>query len=261
MRSPFPGMDPFLEDPEVWPAIHPLLISETCKQLQPEMRVRGYYAQVGERLWVTQADRPVYPDLAVVRVSPPRRAKSGGTATIEPDEPVLLHAVDVEVKENFVHVYDTKGRRLVTSIEFVSPTNKSDAQGRDLYLRKQRELADAGVNLVEVDLLRRGPHTVRVPKSLAESIRPWDYLVSVWRPNQTDYEVYPIALRSRLPRIRLPLRAEDADSVLDLQAVFDEAYDAGPFPAQVDYRAEPTPPLSTDDAQWAHELLQNEALR
>jgi hypothetical protein len=180
---------------------------------------------------------------------------------MEPDEPILLHSVDVDIKETFIEVYDSKGRRLITSIEFVSPTNKSDAEGRELYLRKQRELTDAGVNLVEVDLLRRGPHVVRVPKPLVESVRPWDYIVSVWRPNQTDYEVYPISLRSRLPRIRLPLRADDTDAVLDLQAAFDQAYDAGPFPAQADYGVDATPPLSANDAQWADELLQQHGLR
>jgi hypothetical protein len=254
-------MDPFLEDPQVWPALHPLLISETCKQIQPELRARGYYAQVGQRLWVTQVDRPVYPDLAVVRVSRNRRDELGAVATAEPDEPIRLHAVDIEIRESFIDVYDAKGHRLVTSIEYVSPTNKSDAQGRELYLRKQRELADAGVNLVEVDLLRRGPHVVCVPKSLVESIRPWDYLVCVWRPNQDDFEVYPISVRNRLPRIRLPLVSGDADSVLDLQAAFDQAYDAGPFPAQADYRATLTPPLSSEDDQWAVELLRQHGFR
>jgi hypothetical protein len=95
---------------------------------------------------------------------------------------------------------------------------------------------------------------LRVPINLAEKVRPWDYLVSVWRPHTSDYELYPIPLRNRLPRIRVPLRPDDADVTLDLQAAFDRAYDSGPYPQRIDYHANVVPALPHDDADWASAL-------
>jgi hypothetical protein len=48
------------------------------------------------------------------------------------------------------------GNRIVTVIEFLSPTNKVRGPGQDEYLKKQSELRQGGVNLVEIDLVRSG---------------------------------------------------------------------------------------------------------
>lgn len=255
MPSPFPGMDPFLEDPRLWPGVHARLITAACEQLQPILRPRGYFADIGERVWLTAVDRQVMPDVAVLHKPRPAQPASSAVATLEPDEPLVLHAADVEMRETFIEVFDAQGHRLVTSIEFVSPANKSNTEGRALYLKKQDELAASGVNLVEIDLLRDGPHVLRVPRSLVDAVKPWDYLVSVWRPPGSDYEVYPTGLRERLPRIRVPLRTDDADAMLDLQAAFGHAYETGPYPDRVDYTSEPTPPLAACDQDWATQLI------
>ena len=39
----------------------------------------------------------------------------------------------------------------------------SGEPGRGLYLRKQREILESDVNLIEIDLLRAGMHTAAVP--------------------------------------------------------------------------------------------------
>lgn len=118
------------------------------------MRPRGYFADIGERVWLTTVDRQVMPDVAVLHK--PRRQQSANStvATLEPDEPVVLHAAKIELRETYIEVFDAQGHRLVTRIEFGSPANKSNPEGRALYLQKQDELAAAGVNLVEADLLR-----------------------------------------------------------------------------------------------------------
>jgi hypothetical protein len=255
MPSPFPGMDPFLEDPRLWPGVHARLITAACDQLQPLLRPRGYFADIGERVWLTTVDRQVMPDVAVLQKPRRQQPASSTVATLEPDEPLILHATEMEMRETFIEVFDAQGHRLITSIEFVSPANKSNTEGRALYLKKQDELAAAGVNLVEIDLLRDGPHVLRVPRSLVDAVKPWDYLVSVWRSPGTDYEVYPTSLRERLPRIRVPLRTGEADATLDLQAAFAHAYETGPYPDRVDYSSELIPPLSTADRKWASELI------
>jgi hypothetical protein len=167
----------------------------------------------------------------------------------------------VEVRETYAEIFDARGHRLVTGIEFVSPTNKSDRQGRELYQRKQQELAGAGVNLVEVDLIRSGPHVLDVPEDVVETRRPWDYLVNLVRRGSREYQFYPIGLRNALPRIRIPLKEGDEDAVLDLQEVFNQAYGYGPYPERIDYSTAPSPPLSPEDDGWADQRLRGAGLR
>jgi hypothetical protein len=64
---------------------------------------------------------------------------------------------------------------------------------------------------------------------------------------------YPISVRQRLPVIAIPLREQDADVSLDLQAVMQRVYQDGPF-ASIDYRKPPAPPLRDADAEWASRL-------
>jgi hypothetical protein len=248
-------MDPYLEDPALWPGFHHLLIAASVEQLQPQLRPRNYYVNIEERVWLLESERSVYPDMAVIDRGRATREPTASTAVLEPDAPVVIHALEEEFHEAYLEIYDSQGHRLVTSIEFLSPANKSEGPGRDLYRRKQEEVAAAGVNLVEIDLLRGGLHAVKAPRHLLEKLRPWHYLVSIWRPGKLDYEVYPIGLRCRLPRIRVPLRAGDADGVLDVQAAFARAYDTGPYPERLNYAASPPWPLAGDDQRWAEEVL------
>ncbi len=256
MPSPFPGMDPYLEHPEVWPGMHARLVAEAAALLQPRLRARGYYVDIGERIWLSQPQRPIYPDLTVARQPPPRRAH-GTVAVAEPDEPVRIARAEVQVREPYLVVYRAEGARVVTGIEVLSPANKLDRKGRALYAQKQAETREAGVHLVEIDLLRDGPRVVEFPDALLEGLPRHDYLVNVARRGGGDYEIYPIRIRDRLPRVRVPLAAGDEDEVLDLQAAVQRAYDQGPYPERLDYGRPPAPPLAEDDAAWAAELLRS----
>ena len=260
MPSPFPGMDPYLEHPDVWPGVHARLIHDTAQTLLAQLRPRGYYADIGERVWLTVPRRSVYPDVTVARTVRPGPT-FGGTAVAQPDEPLHIARSPVEVRQPFIDIYDRNSHRIVTGIEFVSPSNKRTRTGRRLYRRKQRETRDAGIHLVEIDLLRGGRHLLEVPAAVLEDVPRWDYLVNLARRGAVDYEVYPIRLRDRLPRIRVPLRPNDEDALLDLQAMLELAYDTGPYPERVDYAQAPAPPLADDDAAWADELLKEKRLR
>ena len=254
MPCPFPGMDPWLEAPQTWPAFHDTLVIKTVEVLQPQLRSLGYYAKPGERVWLAQADRFIVPDVAAL-VSPRRGDSLGSTAALVADEPVRIAHATGEVHEGFVEIFQTGSHRLVTCIEYLSPANKSDPQGRELYRRKQTDLAEHGVHLVEIDLLRSGRHVLDVPEWATQGLRPWDYLVNLVRRGSSEFEVYPIQLRDRLPRLRVPLMAEDNDAVLDLQEVYRQSWEVGPWPETLDYRYPPQPPLSAEDAKWAAALL------
>ncbi|MGD9856639.1 MAG: DUF4058 family protein [Planctomycetaceae bacterium] len=261
MPSPFPGMDPWLEASDEWPGFHDTLVIKTVEALQPQLRDRGYYAKPGERVWVGRV-RGVIPDVALISRKPTSAAAPGTLALAEPTEPVYITRSEIDVHEGFVDILRSDSHELVTSLEYLSPTNKSNRKGRRLYRLKQRDLRRGQVHLVEMDLIRRGPHVLDVPEELVRQLKPWTYLINVVRRASDSYEVYPVPLRAPLPRIRLPLSIGDEDGRLDLQDVFNRSYDIGPYPERLDYAAPPPPPeLNLDDAAWAAEILRSKGLR
>jgi hypothetical protein len=167
----------------------------------------------------------------------------------------------VEHREAYLEIFHGRGgeRRLVTVIEVLSPANKAPGEhGRDLYLRKQREIMAGQANLVEIDLLRDGVHTTGVPRDHAfELATPFAYHVCVFRFAEANrFYVYPIRLEDALPNIGIPLLPGDADISLDLQRVFDRCYDAGPYRRIVRYQADsPEPPLTPEQQDWALQIL------
>ena len=264
MPGPFPGMDPYLEQPAVWPTVHPLLAtyaSESLNNLLPS----GYAARVGERIYVLEPERSIYPDMAVFRHGrTPAGHADGGVAVTEPaDPPWVLSALPGEMHEYYIEIVPVADQnRVVTVIEVLSPSNKSAGSvGRDLYLAKQREVLHSDTHLIEIDLLRQGEHTVTAQREPLRARGRWDYLVCLHRGRADYYEVWPVRLKQPLPRIAVPLAGEDPDVVLDLQAVFARCYDAGAYARTVDYRLDPEPALSAENAGWADALLRERGLR
>jgi len=254
--SPFPGMDPYLEGPEIWRGVHHWLISAAGNQLQPQLNKRGYYADVESRVWLERPEQLVYPDVAILRTQQPSSKtpeSSGGTLIA--DEPVRLLALETEVREDYLQIYENETRRLITGIEFISPSNKADRKARGLYVSKRKRLWASEVNLVEVDLLRAGKPLVRLPKTVLGKFQPGGYVINVLRVDSLEYEFYPRDLRSRLPRVGIPLRPDEPDVVLDIQAALARVYEEGAYQLRIDYNRDPTSPLSAKDAIWVNEWL------
>ena len=262
MPSPFPGMDPYLEHPEFFPDLHDSLIAELKRTLQAQLPP-PYFAMIGSRVWVEYAERTLEPDVDVLRGPPPPRADKAAaeaTAVAVHVHPVVVLVPQDETREPFVEIHTVRGeRRLVTAIEVLSLSNKRPGgHGRDLYQRKQREVLGSESNLVEIDLLRGGLFTTAVPRARAEQeAGAFDYHVCAHRSDEREqFYVYPILLRDRLPPIAVPLSPGDAPVVVDLQAVFDRAYDAGPYARLSPYVGRtPEPPLPPDQAEWSVQRL------
>lgn len=90
----------------------------------------------------------------------------------------------------------------------------------------------------------------------------WDYCVSLHRARYYwEYEVWAFSVRDILPTVRVPLLAGMRDALLDLQAIFERAYDEGPYARRVGYGAKPNPPLAEGAAAWADALLRGKGLR
>ena len=273
MPSPFPGMDPFLEDPGQFPTLHSLLISAMCSQFQRTLP-EGYLASVSERVWIGDGPRNVESDTHVLRSAGAAPSPAfgdggggnggggnggGGTATLVAADtiPVVVTATSDPHRERFVEVRARADgeERVVAVLEILSPANKRRGPGRDSYLAKQHEVLGTRQHLIEIDLLRGGQVTTALPDDEREfAVREAPYHACVSRGDiPSRYEVYPIGLRDRLPKVSIPLEPDTAPIALDLQAAFDRAYEDGPFRRRNLYGdlARIAPPLSPDDAAWA----------
>jgi hypothetical protein len=262
MPSPFPGMDPYLEDPLLWPSVHHLLITHIGARLN-RILPAGYVAAFGERVYVAGPDRDIFPDVfvkgATVPDSGPGSSRQAAVGTLG-DPPWVVAVASDEVVEGFVEIRALdrdRDRPVVTTIEVLSPRNKTlGSEGRQLYRQKQREILASPTHLLEIDLLRSGQHTVAAPREALLGRSPYDYLAGLSRGNQRyECEVWGIPMRSPLPRVRVPLSAPDPDVILDLQAVFRGVYEDGAFERVLDYTQPPKVPLGKSESAWAIELL------
>lgn len=67
MPSPFPGMDPYLEHPDLWPGVHHWLIIEIARLLSPQLRPK-YRVAVEVRMYETTGENSLLvgiPDVTV----------------------------------------------------------------------------------------------------------------------------------------------------------------------------------------------------
>ncbi len=258
MSMIFPGMDPYLEDPQLWPGVHSRLIVYLADQMEPFLRPR-YVAAIQERVFIEGPDREVIPDVWLKQAERPGGGRQAAIA--DADEPVVVQVSELEVHESYIEILDLhSGQRVVTVIEVVSPSNKFPGPGRDLYLAKQREVRASTAHLVEIDLLRAGQHVLAVPERVARGRRSYDYLVCVNRARglRDLFDLYPRRLRERLPRIRIPLADEDPDIPLDLQAALARVHEAGSYRDRINYQSPCQPPLEAEDQTWADALVRSE---
>lgn len=261
MPCPFPGMDPYIERPEIWPDFHDRLIISICAVLQPLLRPR--YATIAQdRLFVVEADGSIWRDLSVVEMRSSAARATTQTAVIEADIPAIFELWREEIRQPYIEIVETAAEnRVVTAIEVLSPVNKLAGAGRSSYLRKRDEFWDSGINLVEIDLLRQGESTIRIPpEKLEKQLPPRHYLIAVsrsWPPRQ---EVYPVQLQRRLPKIKIPLADKDNDLTLELQLAFTRCWNEGPYPELLRYSGPPPGTMSAADAGWCHTALEKAGL-
>jgi len=252
MPSPFPGMNPYLEQPGTWHDFHEQFCV-VCRTLLVPRLVPGYFARLEEHLYIHElpAEERRFLGRADVSITQHHRSGSADAITSTISAPVIGHidiGVDVE-SESFIEIRDRDSRRLVTVIEFLSPSNKQPGADREQYLGKRRQLIKSHVHFVEVDLLRGGP---RMP---VRDLPPCDFYVMVSRyENRPDVQLWPIQLRDPLPEIPVPLSGPDEAATLDLQAALQNSYDSAGYVDYI-YEGTPDPPLAEADAAWASEIL------
>lgn len=252
----FPGMDPYLEDPQLWPGIHTSLIVYFRNQLQPLLRPR-YFAAIEERVYVEGPDIQKIPDLWVKKNRAAR--KNGKVALLEGDQPITVQLQTMEIHERYLNIVDRQaGEKIVTVIELISPTNKRRGPGRDSYLAKQKEMWQSESHLVEMDLLRAGEHVLAIPEWVArDKGGGYNYLICVNKAHglREEFHLYPRKLLECLPRIRIPLAGKDPDVLLDIQEALERTYEDGSYDLRIRYDKPCVPPLSGEDQAWANQLI------
>ncbi len=263
MLSPFPGMDPYLEAPGLWPDVHHELLSVARELLNRRLRPQ-YHVRVEERVYISDENDPgrkaIIPDLKIIDTGFSEINRSSfhvaGSAVAEPL--ILTTLIEDEIHEARLEVIDTHQHTVVTVIELLSPTNKiSGSRGRASYEQKRREIMTSSSHFVEIDLLRDGDHL-----HTRELLPRGDYFVHVSRKDRRPKGyVWPILLPQRLPVIGIPLKEGDGDVQLDLQAVLANAYDRAAYDLEINYRSEPMPPLTKETSDWANSLLTAAGLR
>jgi len=244
-------MDPYLEGP-LWPDFHNALAAKIRQQLMPALRPR-YTARLG--VYVVEDPDPeadvgiFYPDVGVLRAhdalfAAPRTVSGDAAvnAAFTPAAMAIPALLPVPWQIPVVEIHDTAGNTLVTCLEILSPVNKREP-GFQAYRGKRQRLIQAGVHLLEIDLLRRGlraVHHAQVPAT--------PYLTALTRANTGKTEVWPIRLDERLPVIPVPLRSPDADVPLDLQAALTAVYDEAAYDLSIDYQRSPVVPLDASES-------------
>ena len=258
MKSPFPGMDPFIEACGLWGDFHTHLIERIYERLADAVPER-YLVRTGERSYVVlveSEEKTGHPFLPDVTVTAPRgrkkTSKIGGAALAEladEVEPVTMRAIVLEEhREAFVEIFETDPEeRLITSIEVLSPSNKRPyTEGWELYQRKRQSILLGNVNLVEIDLLRGGQ---RMPMA-----DPWPdspYRLLVARAGKAlQCKVWPAHFQRPLPSIPVPLAKPDPDVSLNVQPMIEAIYQRSRYVRSIDYRKHLLPPLAAKENAW-----------
>jgi hypothetical protein len=251
MPSPFPGMDPYLEEPSMWPEVHGGLIYRTHAALNAILPAR-YSARVDRYVWLEDAagqrTRDGEPDVFLTDSGTP---SSGGTAVLTAPMVVILPAIRRQ-GPRYVRIVDRQRRRVVTIIELLSPSNKDEGPDRDAYLAKRNEYLATGTNLVEIDLLRAGE---RLPLGRSAPSVTGYYILNSPAVHFPQAGLWQFGVRDAIPVIQVPLDPADNPVPLDLKPCLNQVYDEGRYASEIDYSVPPVPPLTEPDATWARDLL------
>ncbi|MCE7985927.1 MAG: DUF4058 family protein [Caldilinea sp. CFX5] len=262
MLSPFPGMDPYIEHPEVWSDFHGALAEVIRSQLNEAIRPR-YVARMTPHMTYETVEiasrRVAYPDVGVWQRQPPTGNVAVATPAIAPAPVVSLVVAELPLRLYTVEIRQVETLKLVTAIEILSPVNKNPAhEAYDSYLRKRQELLRSQVHLMEIDLLRGGtrpPLQTPVPEA--------PYYVTLSRANQRPYvEVWPIPLYVALPVLPVPLLEPDPDAPLDLDKAVATCYERGGYDMIIDYTHNPPPPkLAQEELLQLDQHLRTQGIR
>ena len=257
MPSPFPGMDPFIEQQE-WEDFHQRFNNALADMLAPKVEPQ-YIARVEKRVYVESPPEYDLPDrwadVAVMRFHKGGSGPAIATATAADSDTATEECelpMPAERRETFLVIRERETREVITIIETLSPANKRNGEGYVEYQKKRETILRSLTHLVELDLLRGG---TRMPTRHRKP--PADYYAIISRADRRPRATLTHwTIRDRLPTLMIPLKPPDPDVPLDLQAALTTVYDRARYQLSLDYHAELSPPLTNDqDRAWVGEVI------
>ncbi|BAZ31859.1 hypothetical protein NIES4074_43320 [Cylindrospermum sp. NIES-4074] len=250
MQNPFPGMNPYLEQPELWHQVHNRLIVAIADDLTPQIAPK-YRVSIEERVY-TSVDDVLLVGIADVAVAKRNDVETRTTlTTTKIAEPSKVKVpIPEEVIERFLEVRTTQSREVVTVIEILSPKNKRSKEGRMVYESKRQKILASATNLIEIDLLRLGEALPILGATKS------DYRILVSRSfNRPDADLYSFNLPDPIPVFPVPLRLGEPEPVIDLQRLLNEIYERARFDLAIDYSQVLKPALPSEQEVWVREIL------
>ena len=262
-ENPFPGMNPYLERRDNWPDFHDRLTAAIANEMGPQLP-DNYRIAMHRRVEVAEPFGPpaelalMIPDALVTDLDPANqyRPLPGAADAARAKRPLDGGAVPVrmpyEVKVNWLRVTANPDQQPVTIVEVLSPTNKMAGESRRRYIRKREAILSAGVNLVEIDLLRNwDPMPLETPPPAS------DYRILICRSWQRpDALLYPFSVREAIPKFPLPLLPDDAEPEVDLGPIIAGMHHTARYNLVAGYDAPPPPPEFAPETQaWVAEQV------
>jgi virulence-associated protein VagC len=266
VASPFPGMDPYLEQPAFWSSFHSKFVVALADAIEAQLDA-AYYVEVETRSYLENDEGSGLlvgiPDVGVAlsAANPVTNSVTESkTATAVAEPPVSIRIsnrvqkvtlpMQQEVQERYLEIREVNSGKVITAIELPSPQNKRTGEGRNSYERKRALILGSLTHLIELDLLRAGQ---AMPMANVQVIS--DYKILLSRSQQRPQaDLYGFSIRDPLPIIPIPL--PESDLSIDLQAIFDGVYQRSRYHSRIDYQQPiPPPALQTVDREWADRQL------
>lgn len=255
MPSPFPGMDPYIEHPDIWLGFHQMLIAGMVEHLNEHLPAQ-YIAKPEQRTeigyWDSADTRILYPDAAVLETARSPEPAGAGSHSISPATDIVIAPAAANPRVAFINITAQPENRLVTVIELLSPINKrSGNPAYNDYISKREDLLASRVHLLEIDLLRKG---ARFPAERPLPDAP--YFAFLSRFTRRPYtEMWAIQLDEPLPTLPVPLLPDDADVPLPLDALLQQTYRRLRLDAEINYHEPPLDPLTDTQRAYINDLL------
>lgn len=252
MKSPFPGMNPWLEG-YMWPDVHHDLAS-TIRFLIAPLIAPKYVARLDiatildndpeSEIGITYPDVEILQNRNIVR----EPVTAYGLTMTEPNI-ITTYKLPIEVRIAVVEIRDTANNKLITAIEILSPVNKRNSNLIN-YRNKISDLHTSDVHVLEIDLLRRGTRPFNYKKNTGS------YQMMLLRAKTNKAAIWTVAIQDKLPILPIPLMAPDPDVLLDLGKALDIVFERGLYHLSIDYTEKPAPPAFIEqDWDWMQQVV------
>ena len=228
---PFPGMDPLIEL-DNWQHFHVCMTGEITRQLGPQLperyRISAEIIGTVDDLGGGDAGKRFRSDVGVSATTEVRSAPVEAGDTLVFTQPTRESLVSAP-QQRELRIYDVNENRVVTTLEVISPSNKSS--DAFTHYHKISRYHVAGVNTIDIDLLREGSldYHPRLRPTSAELTGATRYHITSYQSN--DFlRIWDVKLTEALPIVPVPLLHPDGPILLDLQRAFTELYSYSTYP-------------------------------